>query len=106
KLLQPFLQPLKVVFQLLESVEDGAVGPELVISHHILELNQRPDVERGRVASVVVGRVEVHDGARAPDGAHELVHWTRYLSVGWCRRTAKHVKTYCHRSRYSCRSLG
>lgn len=28
---------------------------------------------------MVVGRIQVHDGAGAPDGAHELVRWRQTM---------------------------
>jgi hypothetical protein len=74
QLLEPILQPLKVVLQLLECVQYAAVGTELVVAHDIFELDQAADVERTGIVCMVVGRVKVDDGARAPYGAEKLVH--------------------------------
>jgi hypothetical protein len=74
KLLEAFLQPLKVVLQLLECVENAAVGTQLVFLHDVLKLDEGPNVQGDRVVGVVVRWVEVHNGARTPDGAHKLMH--------------------------------
>ena len=72
--LQPLLQPAGVVLQLLERVQRGPVGAQLLVRHDGLEGDEVADVERAGVGGAVVGRVEVHDGALAADGGEELVH--------------------------------
>ena len=71
---QPFLQPRRIVLQLLERVERPAVGPQLLVRHDLLERDEVADVEGAGVRGPVVGRVEVHDGALAADGGEELLH--------------------------------
>lgn len=74
KPLQPFLQPPRIVLQLLERVERPAVGAQLLVRHDLLERDEVADVEGAGVGGAVVGRVEVHDGALAADGGEELLH--------------------------------
>ena len=72
--LQPFLQPPRIVLQLLKRVERPAVGAQLLVRHDLLERDEVADVEGAGVGGAVVGRVEVHDGALAADGGEELLH--------------------------------
>jgi len=65
------------VLQLLQRIQDPTVGAEPVLAHDVLELDQAPNVEGARVVGVVVGGIQVDDGAGTADGAHELVHYTR-----------------------------
>lgn len=81
QLLQPVLQPLHVVFELLERVQDPAVGSQAIVRHDLLERDQVADVEGAGVVGPVVGGVEVDDGALPADGAHELVHLRASQSV-------------------------
>ena len=75
ELAQTGLQPLEVVLELLEGVEDAAVGAQAVVGHDLLEGDEVPDVERARVVRLVVCWVQVHYGAVPPDRPHELVHY-------------------------------
>lgn len=44
QLFQPLLKPLKIVFQLLEGVEDPAVRPKVVTAHDLLQRDEVADV--------------------------------------------------------------
>lgn len=44
QLFQSLLKPLKIVFQLLEGVENPAVRPKVVIAHDLLQRDEVADV--------------------------------------------------------------
>lgn len=81
QLLEALSKPFKVVLQLFKGIQDAAVRTEFVLLHDIFELDQTSDVEGARIVGVIVGWIEVDDRARAPDGAHELVHLAHEVSL-------------------------
>lgn len=76
QLLKTLLQPFHVMLQLFEGVKDATVGAELVTGHDLLQSDKVADVDGAGVVGLVVGGVEVDDGALSSYGAHELVHYT------------------------------
>src|SRR5688572_19582122 len=81
QLLQALGQPFEVMLQLFECVENTAVRSKLVLAHDVLQLDQGPDVEGTGIVRVIVGGVEIDDGACAAYGSHELVHWRNFGSA-------------------------
>ena len=74
--LQLFLQPLDILIQLLQRIQDAAVRaqPRVVVVHDRLQRDEIAHVHRRRVGCAVVRRVEVDDRAFPADRAHELLH--------------------------------
>lgn len=63
------LEPVQLAREEGEGCEEGAVGPEPLRLHHLLHLDQVPDVDVGGArGEAVVGGVEVDDGGGAALG--------------------------------------
>lgn len=72
--LQAGFQPLEVVLEFFQGVQDAPVGPQCFLLHDVVDGDQVADVEVGLVRGVVVGGIEVDDADLAFDGRHELFH--------------------------------
>jgi hypothetical protein len=85
KLLQALQKPVEVCLELLQRVQHAAIGSEVVIFHHLLQLDEVSYVDCALVTRVVIRRVEVHDGAGASNCPEKLVHWQSQLRAFGCR---------------------
>jgi len=70
---KPVDEPVDVLLEVLHDVEHGAVGPEPLLAHDVLERDEVGNIERARIGQRVVGRVEVDNLDRPAPGGQELV---------------------------------
>ena len=68
QLFQPILQPLPIVFELLEGVQDPSIGAQLLVRHDFIQSDEVADVEGARVRGVFVGGIKIDNGTFAADG--------------------------------------
>jgi hypothetical protein len=97
--LQPFFQPVKVRFQMLETVKHSTIRTKSVLIHHILKSDELRDIDRTRIWQGVVRGVEIDDGYGTFECGKELM-----LPVAVCRLAASGGANYDFAERHDSRT--
>ena len=72
--LEPRLEPVEVVLEVLEAVQHRAVRAEIQLLHHVAHTDQLRERDRIRIRHMVVRGVQVDDVHGTLNRREELVH--------------------------------